>query len=144
MKYINLTILIIATLCFSCNESESLDLDFKKEIIKYQRAFPLPIQNDTLYPFYAITFRKIETDTIFYIVRAYVHSDHQFNHYKIFESENFKPTVIFDFNYGKKLIKKYPKRKGEELLKSGSIENLNPYYLYKLNGNKINFLKGEN
>ena len=71
MKYKILTTLLIITLCFSCDEKESLDLEFKKEIIKYQKAFPLPMKNDTLYPFYAIKFRKIETDTVFHIVRAY-------------------------------------------------------------------------
>ncbi len=145
MKYRILTILIIITLCFSCDEKEVLDLDFKKEIIKYQKAFPLPINNDNLYPFYAIKFRKIETDTVFYIVRAYVHSDDQFNQYEFFENENLKPTVIFDIeNLGKKLIKEYPKSKGRKLLKSPPIENLNPYYLYKLKDNKINFLRKEN
>lgn len=144
MKYKILTTLLIITLCFSCDEKESLDLEFKKEIIKYQKAFPLPMKNDTLYPFYAIKFRKIETDTVFHIVRAYAQTNDQFNHHKVFENENLKPTVIFDFdNLGKKLIKKYPKRKGRELLKSASIENLNPYYLYKLDDDKINFLKEE-
>lgn len=145
MKYRILIILLIATLSFSCGENESLALDFEKEIIKYQKAFPLPIQNDTLYPLYAIKFRKIENDTVFHIVRSYVHSDDQFNQYEIFENKNLKPTVIFDFeNLGKKLIKEYPKSKGRKLLKSAPIENLNPYYLYKLENNKINFLKKEN
>jgi hypothetical protein len=72
-------------------------------------------------------------------------SSKQYNHYEIFEDEKLKPTVIVDFdNLGKNLIKDYPKRKGKQLWKSGSVKSINPFYLYQFHDNKIIFLKEEN
>lgn len=145
MKNKVLILLLFLIVCFSCEKKENLDITFKKEILKYQKAFPLPEKTDSLFPFYIVKFRKKQNDTLFNIYRAQAFSSMQYNEYGIFEDEKLKPTIIIDFDsLGRKLIKDYPERKGERFLKSGPLKSSNPFYLYHLDHNKINFLKTEN
>lgn len=145
MKYRIITFITLLSVCFSCEEKEYLDLSFKKEILKFQNEFPLTEKTDSVYPFYIINFHKIENDTFCRISRTYTSSKTNYEHYQIFEDDELKPTVIFNFNnLGEKIIKNYPERKGEELLKSAPLKTINPHYVYKLNDGKIKLFKKEN
>ena len=145
MKCKSLILIVAALFCFSCEKKGIIDMTFKNGIIKYQEKFPLQKKTDSVFPFYALSFRKIKTDTIFYISRYYVRSKAHFNYLIIFEDDQLKPTVIYDFdNLTKKIIKELPERKGDDLLKTPPANHLNPTHLYKMNGSKTIFLKEEN
>lgn len=145
MKYKSRILIVAIIFCFSCEKKEHLDANFKNEILRYQEKFPLPKKTDTVFPFYALSFRKIKTDTVFYISRYYVRSRVHFESDPIFEDDQLKPTQIFDFdNLAKKLIKEYPESKKHNILKFPRSEHLNPTHLYKMNGSKTIFLKEEN
>jgi hypothetical protein len=145
MKHKIITLIILLSVCLSCKEKEHLNLSFKNEILKFQEAYPLPEKTDSIFPFYIVNFHKIKNDTLCRISRVYTFSKKNYDHYEIFEDEKLKPTVIIDFNnLAKNIIKDYPKRKGQKLLKSPNLKTTNPYYVYKLKGKKISLLKKEN
>lgn len=140
-----LPIVLLLTFFLSCTKKEHLDPVFKSELLNYQKLFPLPEKSDSLYPFYIVRFHKKENDTLFHIVRAQVLTLEHYEHCKVFEDKNLKPTVIFDFDsLGKKIIYDYPERLGEELLKTGPIDGSKPYYLYELKNNEIIYLGEKN
>lgn len=140
MKYKLLILIMTLLFSFSCEKKEYLDLTFRNEILKYQEKFPLPKKSDTVFPFYALSFRKIKNDTIFYISRYYVRSKVHFESNPIFEDEKLKPTQIFDFdNLTKKIVKEYPESKKHNILKFPKPEHVNPAHIYKMNGLKTIF-----
>lgn len=139
-------ILIVATLfCFSCEKKGIIDVTFKNEILKFQEKFPLQKKTDSVFPFYALSFRKIKNDTIFYISRYYVNSKEHFDSLEIFADEQLKPTEINDFdNLTHNVVKQFPEIKKHDILKFPRAAHVNPNHLYKLNGLKIILLKEEN
>jgi len=144
MKY-KIYLILFLTIYFSCTKKENLKPTLRNELLNYQKLFPLPDKSDSLYPFYVVSLRKIKNDTILRISRTQVSNKEHYYHYGIFEDEQLKPTVIFDFDsLNKNLIKYYPKRKGDELLKTGRLESINPYYTYQLKQNEIFFLEEKN
>jgi hypothetical protein len=144
MKYI-INLLLFLILCSSCTKKENLGPVLKNTILDYQKLFPLAEESDSIFPFYIVNVRKVKNDTLLTISRGRVSNKKHYNHYQIFEDEQLKPTVIFDFvSLGKKFIEYYPERKGNELLKTPPIEKNNPNYIYELKNNEIFFLKEEN
>lgn len=145
MKHKNFIIIFLFIFSFSCGERQNLEPNFRNEILKYQKLFPLSDKKDSIFSFYSLKFSKVKNDTIFRISRTEVFSKAHFEHYEVFKDKKMKPTVITDFdNLALKLIKEYPMRKGERLLKTGKSKSINPYYVYKLKEGKIIFLKEEN
>lgn len=145
MKYKSLILVITTLFYFSCEKKEYLEENFRNEILKFQEKFPLQKKSDSVFPYYALSFRKIKNDTIFYISRYYDRSQVHFESDPIFEDEKLKPTKIFDFdNLTKKLIKEFPESKKHNILKFPRSEHVNPTHLYKMNGLKIILLKEEN
>lgn len=145
MKYKLLLVIIGIIFFFSCEKKEYLEVNFKNEIIKYQVKFPLQKKSDTVFPFYALSFRRIKNDTIFYISRYYVRSKEHFDNLEIFEDEKLKPTEINDFDsLTLNIVKEFPESKRNDLLKAPRAVHVNPTHLYKMNGLKIILLKEEN
>jgi hypothetical protein len=145
MKYKFLKIITFLLFCFSCKEKEYLEANFRNEILKFQDKFPLQKKEDSVFPFYALSFRKIKNDTIFYISRYYVGSKVHFESNPIFEDEKLKPTQIFDFdNLTKRIVREYPESKKHTILKFPRAKHVNPTHTYKMNGSKTVFIKEEN
>jgi hypothetical protein len=160
MKIIRLLILGASLILFSCKNqsnkekkglikramlSSDLSTNLYREIVRYQREFPLPKNPKFGLYFYYLVFSKLKSDTIFAITRpgdGLFHSDVN-SVLGVYKDSILAPTIIKDGMFlGRDLITKAIVDTNELMKfvqKPGHDypESFPPIYMYKIHGKEL-------
>mgnify|MGYP001316437273 CR=1 FL=1 len=137
-------------LCFiSCSQTKNekfLDKNLYSKIKEYQSIYPIPDKNPKKRIFvYHVNFWKEDNDTIVTIQRSSAGIAKDDKGYGIFQSEEFKPTFIYDEeNLGKNFIfKKMPDKSRDAFYwkKGAQPESFPPVYKYIVRNRDLKLMK---
>jgi|GEM_PF-1581043 hypothetical protein len=143
----NIFILFLAFILISSDKNKDLNDNFRKAIIDYQIAYPIPTSKQTKKRKYAysVVFYQKNNDTCFYVVRSSTGTDREFNFWGIYLDEELKSTIIGDDeNLSSKMV--YNKKRNKELEKfyffdKDGPEMFPPMYRYLVKNRDVKLIK---
>lgn len=139
------TLILLLFIFSSCNKKESLDENFKKNIIEYQKKFPIPSlrSNDYVYTAY---FSMIKKDTVCVLSRSSNGLMRGMKGFGVFQDEILQPTFVYDDdglskNFVHMRIINEDAKKLYLNLKNGIRESYPPIYTFLIKNKEIKLIK---